>query len=155
MKLDTSRLWRPFWKMKKNHFWPGILKEDDAVELSNSILSFVFSTVLRFSKCSRFSKRPPWRQVLVKLLKIKTRTTRPGWDYFRKVSSKSAQYFRQTALGRQTDTQTERQTHTQTPPVFSPETITIHLVNEMTKCKNTWMPTTVLPPSAHSFSIVA
>ena len=27
-------------------------------------------------------------------------------------------------------------THTHTPPVFPPDTITIHLVNEMTKCKN-------------------
>ena len=35
-----------------------------------------------------------------------------------------------------TDRQTDRQTHTQTLPVFFPETITIHLVNEMTKCKN-------------------
>ena len=36
----------------------------------------------------------------------------------------------------QTDRRTHTQTDTQTPPVFSPETITIHLVNEMTKCKN-------------------
>ena len=35
-----------------------------------------------------------------------------------------------------TDTQTHRQTHThtQTPPGFRPDTITIHWVNEMTKC---------------------
>ena len=41
---------------------------------------------------------------------------------------------------RQTHTHTDRQTDThtdaQTPPDFSPDTITIHLVNEMTKCKN-------------------
>ena len=36
-----------------------------------------------------------------------------------------------------THTQTHRHTHTdaQTPPDFPPDTITIHLVNEMTKCK--------------------
>ena len=36
----------------------------------------------------------------------------------------------------QTDRQTDRQTDVQTPPGFRPGTITIHLVNEMTKCKN-------------------
>jgi len=35
---------------------------------------------------------------------------------------------------RYTDTQTHK--HTQTPPGFPPNTSTIHLVNEMTKCKN-------------------
>ena len=35
-----------------------------------------------------------------------------------------------------THTQTDRQTDTQTTPLFFPETITIHLVNEMTKYKN-------------------
>ena len=38
-----------------------------------------------------------------------------------------------------THTQTHRHTHTQTDtqttPVFFPETITLHLVNEMTQCK--------------------
>ena len=37
---------------------------------------------------------------------------------------------------RQTDTHTDTQTDTQTPPGFPSDTITIHLVNEMTKCKN-------------------
>ena len=34
------------------------------------------------------------------------------------------------------DRQTDRQTDTQTTTVFSPERITIQLVNKMTKCKN-------------------
>ena len=39
-----------------------------------------------------------------------------------------------TQTDRQTDTHTDRQTHRHLP--FFPDTITIHLVNEMTKCKN-------------------
>ena len=33
------------WKMMKKSFLPGILKEDDDVELSNTISCFVYSTV--------------------------------------------------------------------------------------------------------------
>ena len=60
---------------------------------------------------------------------LKTHTTRPRWDHFLKVSSKSVQFFCYTAL----DTQTH--THTDTPGIF-PWNDHNTFSQWMTKCKN-------------------
>ena len=143
-------------KKKEIKFARPFSIEGFSLECWNSIQNSVFNHCFYVSsfkkigsklapwKCCRFFFRPCGRCDVITaaiLLKTQTRITssfetkcgrfgqnRPG--SFVKLARTDRQ------KDRQIDSQSVRQTHTQTLAVFFPKTITIHLVNEMTACEN-------------------